>query len=142
VLASAHRLLVVLDHDQGVPEVTKIAKRPQELRGIGGVKACRRLVEHIKHTGQTRPELRRQVDALGFACREAPRASVEAEVSEADALKEREPVSDRPEQGSYRRLALWRNFDAIEPALKVAQPERTQLVYRSAFDTYRARVLV
>src|SRR5207244_10972968 len=63
----ANRLLVVLDDDQGVAQVTQAEQRVDQAPVVPLVKADRRLVEDVEHTHQLRADLRGQADAVRLA---------------------------------------------------------------------------
>src|ERR1019366_9298250 len=100
-------LAIVLDDDDGVAEVTKTRLRLDEARVVARVQADARLVEHVEHADQGRPDLRREPDALPFARRERLRAAIEREVVEPDVDEEPEARRDRLQQ-RFRDGALAR----------------------------------
>ena len=69
-VALADRLLVVLDHDDGVAEVAQSDERVDQPTVVALVQADRRLVEHVQRAHQARADLRGEPDALRLATRE------------------------------------------------------------------------
>ena len=65
-----HRLLVVLDDDDGVAEVAQPLERAEQLAVVALVEADRGLVEDVDDAGQLAAHLRRQPDALALAAGE------------------------------------------------------------------------
>jgi hypothetical protein len=55
VVGGAHRLLVVLDDDDGVAEIAKLLERGEEPRVVALVQADRRLVEDVQHADEPEP---------------------------------------------------------------------------------------
>ena len=78
VVGREDRLLVVLDDDDGVPEIAHREQRVQQLAVVALVQADRRLVEDVQDAGQARADLRREADALPSPPESvaAPRSSV------------------------------------------------------------------
>ena len=69
----ADRVLVVLDDDQGVAQVAQPDQGLDEPAVVALVQPDRRLVEHVEHADQARPDLRGEPDALGLAAGERSR---------------------------------------------------------------------
>ena len=70
VISTSNRLFIVLDDKHRVSQITKMFKRIKQLSIIAGVKANRRLVQHIKNSPKLRADLRRKPDALSLTARE------------------------------------------------------------------------
>ncbi len=88
------RVLVVLDDEERVAEVTQPLERGDEARVVALVEPDRRLVEDVEHAHERRADLRRQPDALRLAARQRSRVAVEGEVIEPDVDEEAEPRAD------------------------------------------------
>jgi hypothetical protein len=58
------------------------------------VQPDRRLVQHVQHARQARPDLRRQADALALAARQRAAGPVEIQVIEPDIVEEAQPLDD------------------------------------------------
>ena len=69
VIGGADRILVMFDDDDRVAEVAQAPERGQEAVVVALMQADGGLVEHVKHAGQARADLRGQADALGLAAR-------------------------------------------------------------------------
>ena len=67
VVGRAHRLLVVLDDDDGVAEVAQAQQRVDEAPVVALVQADAGLVEDVEHADERRADLRGQADALRLA---------------------------------------------------------------------------
>ena len=65
------RVLVVLDDDDGVADVTQVLERVEQAVVVALMQPDRGFVEHVEHARQPRADLRREPDALGFAARSA-----------------------------------------------------------------------
>ena len=94
VVGRANRLLVVLDDEHGVAEIAQLAERGEQPPVVALVQADRRLVEHVEHARQLRPDLRRQADALALAARERGGAAAERQIADADIDQEPQPIAD------------------------------------------------
>ena len=86
-VGTLHRFLVVLHHDNGVSEVSKLFERGDQLAVISLMKTYTGLVENIKHADERRAYLCGKANALCLAARKCPRASGEREISKTDAGK-------------------------------------------------------
>ena len=61
------RFLVVLHDENAVAHVAQRFQRFEQPGIVALMQADRRFVEHVKHAGQARPDLRGKPDALAFA---------------------------------------------------------------------------
>ena len=86
----------MLDHEHGVAEVPKARERSEKPTVVTLVETNRRLVEHVQHAGQLRPDLRGQPDPLSFAARQRRRAAAKREIADADVGKKPEPIANLP----------------------------------------------
>ena len=75
VVGDPDRLLVVLDHEDGVPEVAQPDHRVDQPLVVALVQADRRLVEHVEHADEPAADLAREPDALRLATGERARRS-------------------------------------------------------------------
>src|SRR4051812_49310176 len=66
VIGCLHRLLVVLDDDDGVAEVAELSQGVEQTRVVALVEADGRLVQDVEHTDQSRTDLCSETDALRF----------------------------------------------------------------------------
>ena len=88
------RVLVVLDHDQGVAEVLEPDQGLDQAVVVALVEADRRLVEHVEDADQAGADLGGQPDPLRLATGQRARGPVEGEVVEADVEQEVEALLD------------------------------------------------
>ena len=93
VVGCAHRLLVVLDDDDGVAEVAQLPERGEQTRVVALVQSDRRLVEDVEHADETRADLRREANALRLAARQRLRGAAEREIVESDVDEEAQPLA-------------------------------------------------
>ena len=91
-VALADRLLVVLDDEHRVAEVTQADERVDQPAVVALVQTDRRLVEHVQRADEPGADLRRQPDPLRLAAGERARRARQREVVEAD-------VEEEPEAG-------------------------------------------
>ena len=94
VVGGADRLFVVLDDDDGVAEIAQPRQRREQRAIVALMQPDRRLVEHVEHAGQVRPDLRREPDALPFAARQRRGAAAERQVADADVVQEMQAVAN------------------------------------------------
>src|SRR5438128_5871225 len=74
---------VVLDHDHGVPEVSQPSQCAKQTRVVALMQTYARLVQNVKHAGQSGANLCRQPDPLRFAAAEWAAFAIERQVTEA-----------------------------------------------------------
>ncbi len=67
VVGRAHRVLVVLDHEDRVAQVAKPFEAAQQPIVVARMQADARLIEDVKHADQAAADLPGQADALGLA---------------------------------------------------------------------------
>ena len=120
VVGGAHRVFVVLDHNDGVAQVAKLRERVEQAVVVARMQADRRFVENVQHTHQSAADLAGQADALRLAAREGRRRSVEREVLEPDVAQKAQPPAD-----------LFQHFGRDQRARGV-EIERTKEVHRVA----------
>ena len=77
VVGGAHRLLVVLDHHDGIALVAQLAERGEQPVVVAGVQADRRFVEDVQHADQPAADLPGKPDPLQLAAGERRRGAVE-----------------------------------------------------------------
>ena len=94
MIGGAHRLLVVLDDQDGVADVAQPLERADQLRVVALVQPDRGLVEDVQHADQGRADLRGQPDPLRLAARQGRRRAVHRQVADPDVLEELEPLGD------------------------------------------------
>ena len=102
VVGGSHRLLVMLDDEHGVAEIAKAAQRREQTAVVALVQSDRRLVQHVQHARELRPNLRRQADPLPFPARKRGRAAPERQVADADVHEKAEPVANLAQHATRR----------------------------------------
>ena len=75
VICDLDGVLVVLDDEDRVAEITKSNERVDEATIVALVQTDRRFVEHVEHTDETRADLRGESNALGLTAGEGRRRS-------------------------------------------------------------------
>ena len=118
-----HGLFVVLDDDERVPEALQVHERLDEAPVVALVQPDRRLVEHVQHSREPRPDLRRETDALRFAARQRPRGAAEAEVVQPHLDEEVEARADLAQHGRGDLRFAVGEFELGEVALCVGEAE-------------------
>ena len=94
VVGHADRVLVVLDHDDGIAHVAQPGQRAEQALVVALVQADRGLVEHVHHADQAGADLRGQADALRFAARQRVGLALQGQVVEADVDQEAQALAD------------------------------------------------
>ena len=64
-----HHLGIVLDYQNGVPQVAQLVQDADQPGCIARVQSDRRLVQHVAGADQPRAEARSELDPLRFAAR-------------------------------------------------------------------------
>ena len=93
-VGGAHRLLVMLDDDEGVADVAQPLQGVDQPRVVALVQTDARFVEDIEHAHQRGADLGRQPDALRLAAGEGVGRALQGEVVEPDIDQEAEPLAD------------------------------------------------
>ena len=88
VVRRADRLLVVLDDDDGVPQIPQPLQRRDQALVVALVQADGRLVEDVQDADQAAADLAGQADALRLAARERPCRARQRQVVEPDVEEE------------------------------------------------------
>ena len=94
VVGLQDRVLVMLDHEHGIAEVAQMLERVEQPRVVALMQADGGLVQHIKHAGQPRADLRGEPDALAFAAGKRAGIAAEREIIEADIVEEAQALAD------------------------------------------------
>ena len=90
----AHHLLVVLDDDHGVAEISQPLECSDQLVVVALMEADRRLVEDVEHTDELRADLRREPKPLCLAAGQRRTRAVEVQVADTDVVEERQALAD------------------------------------------------
>jgi len=108
VIRPAHRLLIVLDHNDGIAASLELLKRGEQLLVVPRMEADGRLIEHVKHAAQIRAKLRCEPDALGFAARQRGNTTTELEIPKPDFTEEFQALANfrKNVAGDFRRAAF------------------------------------
>ena len=131
VVGGPHRVLVVLDDEDGVAHVAQPFEARQQPGVVARVQADARLVENVQHADQAAADLPGQPDALGLAAGERRGGAVERQIMQTDVEQEAEPAADFLEQLAgdrssavgVQRLAR----TAVEPRHEVADGHVAEL---------------
>ena len=134
VVGGADRVLVVLDDDDRVADVAQALERRDHLHVVLRVQADARLVEHVEHPHQPRPDLRGQPDALRLAARERARAAVEVQIVEPDAQQQLEPAADLLQHLPAGVGAAAGRLDRAEERVQLVEVELADVVDGLAGD--------
>ena len=94
IIGATHGILVVLDHDDRIAEVTEIFQRCDEFIVVALVQTDGRLIQYIQHTRQGASDLGGQADALALAAGQGACRPGQCEVIEAHALQKLQAVLD------------------------------------------------
>src|SRR6185437_10734509 len=82
VIGAANRLLVMFNNQDGISQIAQSFQSGKQTIVIARMQADGRLVEHVEHAPETRPDLRGQPNALRLSSRKGCRRTRERQVSQ------------------------------------------------------------
>src|SRR5581483_9491725 len=91
-IGGKHRLLVVLDDDDGVAEIAQGTQRIEEPAVVALMQPDRRLIENVEAARKPSADLACQPDTLRLAARQRVGASIEGQIIESHIDEKSEPV--------------------------------------------------
>src|SRR5665213_93324 len=94
VVGGSYGVLVVLDHDHGVAEVTQALQGFEQARVVALMQANRGLVEDVQNAGEAGTDLRRQANALALAAGQCAGRAHQREIIQADIDQKCQPLAD------------------------------------------------
>ena len=94
VIGALNGLGIVLHHQHRVAHVAQVRERIQQPLVIARMQPDGRLVQHVQHAAQLRPDLRRQTDALRLAAGKRGRRAFQAEIIQPDRREKLQPPPD------------------------------------------------
>ena len=77
-LGTAHQLQIVLHNKYGITTVAEAVQGVIESLAVGGMKACRRLVQHVHHAKEQRAQLRGESQSLQLASGQCRRSAIQS----------------------------------------------------------------
>ena len=80
VVTLTHRIFIMLDHDNRVPQITKMLKRVDQPVIVTRVQPDRRLVQNVQHADQSGTDLSGQANPLSLTARQGRRGAVEHQI--------------------------------------------------------------
>ena len=81
-------VFIVLDHDQCVADIPQMLKGSDESLIVTLMQTNRRLIQHIQHPCQTRPDLCCQANTLGLTTGQRARSTIQGKIVQPDVKKE------------------------------------------------------
>ncbi|VWM05150.1 Uncharacterised protein [Collinsella intestinalis] len=99
VIGRADRILIVLDDDHGVAQITQTLERGDESLVIALMQADGGLIQDVEHAHEARADLGRQADALGLAARKRRGGAIERQIVQADIHQEAKTLADLLDDG-------------------------------------------
>lgn len=114
VVGGAHRVLVVLDDNEGVADVAQMFEGSDELVVVPLVQANARLVEDVEHPDKRGTDLGCEPDALALPARQGARGTGEGEIVEPDAAQEFQPFPDFLEHRVGNHVVALAQLEVVE----------------------------
>ena len=99
VIGRADRVLIVLDDDHGVTQITQTLERGDESLVIALMQADGGLIQDVEHAHEARADLGRQADALGLAARKRRGGAIERQIVQTDIHQEAKTLADLLDDG-------------------------------------------
>ena len=115
VVGHLDHLRLVLDDQHGVGLVAQAQQQVAQPLDVVGMQSGGRLVEHVGHVGERRPEVADHLGALRLAARQRPGRPVERQVAEPDLHERLQRAPQGLQQRRHRRLV-----EAAHPLRQVA----------------------
>ena len=139
VRGAAYRLLVVLDHDQGVAFRLELGQRIEQDAVVAWMQPDGGLIEDVGNATQVGTELRGEPDALRFAPGERRRGAVEREIRQPNLAQKGETARDFGHDiaRDFRLAALKR--EAADERLHLRDREGGDVGNRAAAEAHRER---
>ena len=94
VVGGAHGVLVVLHHDESIPQIAQMLQRPQQQVVVPLVQADGRFVQNIQHPHQRGADLGGQPDALALAAGQGACLTGQGQVLQTHRPQEAQPGAD------------------------------------------------
>ena len=120
------RLLVMLDDDDGVPQIAEPPERVKQAVVIALVEADARFVENVEDTGKPRADLGGQTDPLGLSTRECAAFTAERQVTESHLDKESESGRDLADQVTGDLSISLREVESVDDGPCLRRRESTE----------------
>ena len=132
-----HCLLIVLDDDDRVAEVTQPQQRVEQFLVVPLVQADRRLVEHVEHADEAGADLRGEPDPLCLAARQGRARPVERQVVESHVEQEAEAGVDLLEDEPRDRHVALGQLPVEQVLGQLADRQRAVAGDRLVVDRHR-----
>jgi hypothetical protein len=128
VIGGTHHGFIMLDDEDAVSEISQAMQRADEALVVRRMQADARLIEHIKHAGESRADLRGQSNALRLPTRKACRSVDSDQIAQTDLLQEFEPFQNLPLQLADIGLLLRRDIEFTHPVQSAGNVQRGELM--------------
>ena len=128
VVGGAYRVFIMLHDDDRVAYVAQASERRDHLHIVLRVQADARLVEHIQHPHQARPDLCGQPNPLRLAARQRARATVEIQIVQPDPQEQFQPGLDLLQHLPARVGATAGGLDRAEERVQLVEVELADIV--------------
>jgi len=140
IVRRAHRILVVLDHDQRIAEVAQTLERRKQLVVVALVQSDGRLVEDIQHPHQAAADLRGKPDALALAAGERRARARKRQIVQTDRLQKAEAVFDLLQNALADTQLLLGEREGIDKRDLLRHAHARERVNVHAADRHRQRL--
>ncbi len=140
VVRDSNRFFVVLDDDERVPHVAEPHERVYQAPVVPLMQPDGRLVQHVEHPHQPRPDLRSQSDPLSLPTRERCRAPRQAQVVESHVQQKAKPGMNLLQQTLGDECFAIVELEFAQEVVDIADRQRAHLVDVLATECYRQRL--
>ena len=140
VIGAEHGFFVMLDHQQGIAQITQSLQRIQQFPVIALMQADTRFIQNIQYTDQPRTNLRRQADPLRLAAGQRTGRPVQRQVIQSDIDQEAEPGVDFLADLHGNRLFPLRQLQLLKKRLAFAHRQMGDFLDVLAADFHCQRL--
>src|SRR4029078_3017175 len=110
---------IVLDYDDGIPEIAKFSQRSQQTRIVALVKTDAGFIENVEHARQTRADLCRETYPLRLAARKRAALAIQREIAEPDLREKLQARSNFANNVYYDGLLLLAEIERAKESPRV-----------------------
>ena len=127
IIRAAQGFLIVLHHDQGVPQLPQMAHGGQQPGVIPLMQADGGLIQNIQHAHQPAADLGGQTDTLGLAARQRGRGPGQGQVIQPHIAQKAQPRVNLPQDGRGDHAVLFGKGEPVEKHPGFADIHRADL---------------
>ena len=132
---------IMLDHDDGVAEITQLLECRQQPAVVTRMQSDRRFIEHIQHAGECPADLAGQANSLCLAAGQRRQCAGECQIVQSDIDQERQPRRRFAQQVAGDPLLRRIQLETAQEFQGIAQRQIAQLLERLAAELHRGGIV-